>query len=146
MIKKKICLIGISVLGILAILYSYRTSDSLLNPYSHFHILYIQSGSMEPTIMVGEAVVIQKQKSYEQGEIITYMVENQYLVTHRIQEKKEEGYITKGDHNNQIDEVFVRLEDIQGKVIFHASWLGILFRYRWWIGILFWMALICFFR
>lgn len=141
--KKKSYLKGISVLCILVILYSSITSDSLLNPYSDFHILYIQSGSMEPAIMAGEAVIIQKQKSYEQGEIISYMVENRYLVTHRIQEKKEDRYITKGDHNNQIDETVVKIENIQGKVIFHASWLGILFRYRWWIGILFWMAFIC---
>lgn len=129
------------LIGIFYVVYNQITSNSLLNPYSDFHILFIQSGSMEPEIMAGEAVIIQKKETYQVGDIITYMMENQYLVTHRVQEKVEETYRTKGDHNNQMDEDGVLLSAIQGKVIFHARWLGILFQYRWYISILLWISI-----
>lgn len=129
------------VIGIFYVVYNQITSDSLLNSYSDFHILLIQSGSMEPEIMVGEAVIIQRKENYQVGDIITYMVENRYLVTHRIQEKEGENYKTKGDHNNQMDENSVLFSAIQGKVIYHAKWLGILFEYRWYINILLWISI-----
>ena len=50
---------------------------------------------------------------------ITYEVEEQetkYLVTHRIIEKNENGYITKGDANNTNDEGTIYENVIRGKL------------------------------
>ena len=81
-----------------------------------YKILYVQSGSMSPTFQKGDIVIIKKCKSYEIGEIITYSVEEN-LITHRIIEKTENGYITKGDANNTPDEKNVDSTQIKGKVI-----------------------------
>ena len=63
-----------------------------------------------------DIVIIKKCKSYEIGEIITYS-EEENLITHRIIEKTENGYITKGDANNTPDEKNVDSTQIKGKVI-----------------------------
>ena len=95
-------------------------------------IFQIQSGSMMPEIQIGEIVILWKCKNYEEKEIITYKI-NSYFVTHRIIKVTEEGYITKGDFNNTEDEVVVKQEQIQGKVIFHSKILGKVYKYRYYL-------------
>lgn len=90
----------------------------------------IESGSMKPEIQIGEIVVVLKTKEYRKNDIITYLVNNSYFITHRIIELKEEGFITKGDYNNIEDKNIVKIEDIKGKVIFHSRLLGIILKYK----------------
>ena len=74
---------------------------------------------MMPTFEKGDYILIKKQKEYNVGDIITYEVEEQgtkYLVTHRIIEKNENGYITKGDANNTNDEGTIYENVIRGKL------------------------------
>lgn len=98
-----------------------------------FYLFQIQSGSMEPEIKVGEVVFVLRKKQYKENDIITYSVNNSYFITHRIVEIVEEGYKTKGDSNNTEDENIVKIEQIQGKVIFHSKLLGILLKYRYYV-------------
>ena len=82
-------------------------------------ILKVSSNSMMPTFEKGDYILIKKQKEYNVGDIITYEVEEQetkYLVTHRIIEKNENGYITKGDANNTNDEGTIYENVIRGKL------------------------------
>ena len=46
------------------------------------------------------------------------------VVTHRIVEKSEEGYHTKGDANEEEDAGIVSEEQVIGKVIAVLPWLG----------------------
>ena len=74
---------------------------------------------MMPTFEKGDYILIKKQKEYNVGDIITYEVEeqgNKYLVTHRIIEEYENGYITKGDANNTNDEGTKYENVIRGKL------------------------------
>ena len=82
-------------------------------------ILKVSSNSMMPTFEKGDYILIKKQKEYNVGDIITYEVEeqgNKYLVTHRIIEEYENGYITKGDANNTNDEGTKYENVIRGKL------------------------------
>ena len=69
------------------------------------------------------------------GDIITfYDYELEADVTHRIVEKTEGGYYTKGDYNNIRDLNIVKPEQIIGKVIFNSFTLGFIFvNYRYYI-------------
>ena len=74
----------------------------------------IVSGSMEPTILVGDVIVIRKQNDYDVDDIVMFKA-NSYI-THRIVERTETGYITQGDANNARDKE-IEGSSVVGKVI-----------------------------
>lgn len=110
-------------------IYNKITAKSPISKIFNISILIVNSGSMYPEIDVGDAIIILKKQNYNVGDIITYLVENKYLVTHRIIDKKEDNFITKGDYNNSKDKEKVKKENIQGKVIFHSKILGWIIKY-----------------
>ena len=58
---------------------------------------------MEPEIPTGSVVVVDgRKKEWNPGDVITYRRGNM-VVTHRIVEKSEEGYYTKGDAKAEED-------------------------------------------
>lgn len=75
----------------------------------------VLSGSMEPAFSAGDLLLIHRQDSYRQREIVTFS-ESGTLITHRIAEETEEGFVTKGDANNAPDENLVSTDRIYGKV------------------------------
>ena len=69
----------------------------------YFCAYVVLSGSMEPEIPTGSVVVVDgRKKEWNPGDVITYRRGNM-VVTHRIVEKSEEGYCTKGDANAEED-------------------------------------------
>lgn len=94
-----------------------------LNGYA---ILEVISGSMEPTIKIGDLIVINvNEKTYKKGDIVTFYDEENSFVTHRIisidNTKKE--MVTKGDNNNA-DDGPTKTTKIVGKYICKFSGLG----------------------
>ena len=100
---------------------------------------YLVSGSMEPTIPTGSAVIVRKNNTgvYETGDVITFRSAEEAIYgmpnTHRIVEVVENGsgyiYITKGDANSSIDTTPVSGDQIYGKVIWNTGrmkWVGTL--------------------
>lgn len=83
---------------------------------------------MEPTIHMKEFIIIKEMKDYKINDIVTYKNTDNNLVTHRIIEKNGNDIITRGD-NNTINDQAIKLENIEGKVIFHSIVLGELFLY-----------------
>ena len=81
-------------------------------------LLIVKSNSMYPTLQKGDFILIKRNNDYKKGDIITYDYESNYLVTHRIIEKNNNFFITKGDNNNSEDDKFIQLDNIKGKVIF----------------------------
>ncbi|MBI4895522.1 MAG: signal peptidase I [Candidatus Aenigmarchaeota archaeon] len=86
----------------------------------------VVSESMEPTLHIGDMVIVQVEKTYNVGDIVVYMRGNIPII-HRIIEKNSEGYIIKGDNNktNPIpDPGIVKENQIIGKAIVTFPVLG----------------------
>lgn len=90
----------------------------------------IVSGSMEPTIMTGDAILVKEvpQEEIKVNDIISFSQE-ETNVTHRVIEITEENgiqkYKTKGDNNNTEDREKVTYEQIEGKYQFKINQFGI---------------------
>ena len=82
----------------------------------------VESGSMSPEIETYDFIINSKMDNYKVGDIITY--EKNGLVTHRIVEITDDGFITKGDHNNTADREAVEIGQIQGKVVLVIPKIG----------------------
>jgi signal peptidase len=89
----------------------------------------IYSGSMQPTMDVGDIVIISEVPvdTIEGGDIIQYRTASANII-HRVQEVYEEAgtklFITKGDANNAPDETPIVPEQITGKAVFTIPKLG----------------------
>ena len=69
---------------LMCILVYVKTRNNTINKIFGIAILTVSSGSMEPELSVNDIIVIKSKKIYEIGDIVTYNVDNKYLVTHRI--------------------------------------------------------------
>lgn len=105
------------------VIFHKTVSNGLLTKIFGFSALTVGSGSMETELFVGDVIIIKKCEDYEVGDIVTYNVNNEYLVTHRIIQKNREGFVTKGDNNNMADAEMVTKENIEGKVIYKTRLL-----------------------
>lgn len=86
-----------------------------------YSALIVISGSMAPELYVDDLIII-KEDSYKENDIITFQSENS-LVTHRIIKIEDNKFYTKGDSNN-VDDDPVSLSQIQGKVVYKISYVG----------------------
>lgn len=104
-----ICILSIALLVLVAVGYKPVT---------------IMSGSMSPTLSVGELCFIHEEDSYREGNIVTFSVEDEYI-THRIECDNGDGtFTTKGDANKTVDVLTLSEEQIVGKVAFGIPLLG----------------------
>lgn len=87
-----------------------------------YSALIVLSGSMEPTIMTGEVIVIHAEPEYKLRDILTYR-DGSILVTHRIVNVTDDTYTTRGDANNT-DDPPIKKSQAVGKTIFHIPYLG----------------------
>jgi|SRR5690625_394641 len=105
------------IVASVAVIYKHKKENKPFNVFGNY-ISVVISGSMEPTIKTNDFIVYKKSKVYEVDDIIVFVVED-YLVVHRIIEKTEDGYITKGDNNNSDDFYrygYIKKNQIVGKV------------------------------
>ena len=97
------------------------------NDYSSFFgysLFEVQTGSMSGTIEVGDWIVVKETNDIELNDIITYKQGDEFT-THRVIEKYNDTYVTKGDVNNTKDEPITD-EEIAGKVVNVLPHFGIL--------------------
>lgn len=121
---KKICsfLATLLMLGLLAVaglLFIPRAMG-----YDEFAVL---SGSMKPKLQVGSLVYTKevKESNFKKGDIVTFKLAKDTIVTHRIEEINSDGtYTTKGDANNTVDGATITKENIVGKYSFNIPYLG----------------------
>lgn len=108
---------------------------SLLNPnkipdFFGLKSFIIVSKSMEPTIMVGDAIFVKEVNSEELqvNDIISFQEEEGLVNTHRIIEIVEQDgktyYRTKGDYNKKQDKQLVTPSKIEGKYQFRIKGFG----------------------
>lgn len=89
----------------------------------------VASGSMKPTLQVGDLIVVQGlnaseiNANYSNGDVIVFRkpTNSRDLIVHRAVEKKLDGdtwsFRTKGDNNSGVDPWWVSEKDLIGKVI-----------------------------
>lgn len=91
-----------------------------------YRFFLVQSGSMEPSIMTGDLILVKKETAYSQNEVITFQNTNQRITTHRILEIKNGIFQTKGDANRVGDNDTISKEQILGKVALVLPKVGFL--------------------
>lgn len=123
-----IIIIPIIVINITLIVKSFIRPNKIPDfiGYKNFVIV---SESMEPTIMVGDAIFVKKvpEKEIKINDIISFH-DGECINTHRIVGVSEENgikmYRTKGDNNRGEDKEKVSYDQIEGKYLFKINNFG----------------------
>ena len=115
------------ILGVNVYLWNARSlmGNSLPMPFGYGAAIVL-TGSMEPTIMADDLILVAEQESYEIGDVVVYQ-SGSILVVHRIIDMDETTVTTQGDANNAPDSP-VRREQIKGEVVGTVSGVGGLVR------------------
>src|SRR3989344_4011729 len=126
---KKILHIKLTIIVLLLlpfVVFTLLTSKT--NIIKNIKSFTVLTGSMQPTIPQGSIVYVQKNQTYEKGDIISFENKAKQTVTHRIVEKVNKNgetfYKTKGDANNTADQELISEKNIVGKNIFSVPYIG----------------------
>lgn len=108
---------------ILSVVFTYyRSQNKIVNIFG-YSVCYVISGSMEPALEVGDAILIKDvaAEDIEVGDVITFMSQSGQLagayITHRVTSiTVGENYFftTKGDANSVADSEIVSFDQIEG--------------------------------
>jgi len=99
-----------------------------------YRIFYITTGSMEPTLPVGSAILVHEApESYEIGDIITFFSKDNTIYdrpnTHRIvgiqSENGQTFYTTRGDANSSPDMKPVLSKNVIGRVVWQTGAISV---------------------
>jgi len=87
-----------------------------------FQMKGVLSGSMEPTFQTGSVIAIKPggdMNRFQKGDVITFKIDDETLVTHRVVEVLKNGthvsYVTKGDNNQKADPQPVLADNVVGE-------------------------------
>lgn len=103
-----------------------------------FQVFTVLSGSMEPTYHTGSLIYVEKvdYKQLRPGDVITFMLNEDTIATHRIVEVVPDQndadvirYKTKGDANNAVDGGLVHYKNVIGTPVFSIPGLGYVANY-----------------
>lgn len=113
---------------IFLVLIAVPTAFSVLKIPGGLKMLVVQSGSMEPTIKTGSAILIKKQDTYSVDDIITFAEGSNDSTTHRVTRSSivngKEVFDTKGDANQAGDREAISIDSVLGKTVFTLPYLG----------------------
>ena len=132
---KKIWNIITSIIVALAVLLAIALVGARLIGFQVFTVL---SGSMEPTYHVGSLIYVKKAdyKELQSGDVITFMLDEDTIATHRIVEVVPDEtdssvlrFRTKGDANEAEDGSLVHYKNVVGTPVFTIPKLGYLANY-----------------
>ncbi len=102
------------------------------------NVYTVLSGSMEPTYHVGSLIYVKDVDTDElkAGDVITYMLDEDTIVTHRIVDVIPDEtdpsivrFQTKGDANDSVDGSLVHYKNVIGTPVFSIPKLGYLANY-----------------
>ncbi|HCS29802.1 MAG TPA: signal peptidase I [Enterococcus sp.] len=88
----------------------------------------VLSNSMKGTFEAGDYIIDQvtPYDELQVGEVISYLHDNNTIVTHRIATITEEGIMVKGDTNPNTDDVLITKDNYIGQYLYHIPKLGYL--------------------
>ena len=98
----------------------------------------VKGDSMRPTIEPGDLLIIHKEDSYKDGDIITFVNDQKQIVTHRIVDVTLDGdFVTQGDNNKFEDTEAINMSKVYGKVIYdftaYNEIVNFLYTYKWYL-------------
>ena len=120
---------GILFVVLAICIYMFVSLNVLSKNYANFFsytIFQIGSNSMAPTITTNDLIIVKITDKVGVDDVITFEDGN-ILVTHRIISKTANGFITKGDANNERDKQIMSSQ-IVGKVITVLPNMGVWFK------------------
>lgn len=120
-IKDIIINLIIFILGIIAILAIWTSIQLNVQKKEYanifgYSIFSTETGSMSPTMEIGDVVIVKIGEQVQEKDIITYKKDNSFI-THRIVKIEGNSIIAKGDNNNTQDEEITQ-DAVVGKVVF----------------------------
>lgn len=89
--------------------------------YTAFNVV---TGSMEPTLEIGDIIIVKISKDVKTNDVITYYKDENFI-THRVIEMNENTLITRGDVNNSKDSP-IQLNMVVGRVVHVVSNAGLI--------------------
>lgn len=106
----------------LALVLAIFAAVALTVPASPIHVSYVYSDSMEPTLGVDDGYIVVAGGEIERGDVVVFHSnDREEYVTHRVVDRTDAGYITKGDANDATDQSTghppVKREDVVGTVL-----------------------------
>lgn len=143
-------LLIVFVVIIMIIAIYYIVQIKVLNkPYANifgYTFFEVATGSMEPTINVGDIIIVKLTNDVTDDEIIVCQ-EDKSFITHRLLKTENGKFITKGDANNTEDEP-MDPKNLIGKVVNiipnFALWKKIIFAPQVIVPIILFLAFLCF--
>ena len=135
--KNKVDLVADTIQWVVVVLLVFTSVSLVLSNFNtplRFRVFSINSGSMSPTIKLGDLVFVRPQENYTQGDVVSYSNRRDpnQVTTHRIVQVSEDTdleritYTTKGDANEDQDIGLTLREQLIGKVVFKLPLLGFL--------------------
>lgn len=76
----------------------------------------VTGGSMEPTIESGALVFVHDTGDYAAGDVVTFTRSGE-TITHRVVRETADGYVTRGDANDDADDWRVTDDQVAGEVV-----------------------------
>ncbi len=125
-------LIPIIFLNLILIIKSWMNPKEIPDFFGYKSFVIV-SGSMEPTIMTEDAILVKEvpQNEIKINDIISFS-QGGTIVTHRVigilEENGTKRYRTKGDNNNTEDREKISYEQIEGKFLFKMNQFGIIIK------------------
>lgn len=125
-----IIMIGIaSFIVILYLISQMLIKDDKISRIGEYTAQIVSSGSMTPTLGVGDTVIIKPKDNYVFGDIITFYIYDEekncpVSYTHRIVSVGNGFFYTKGDANNKWDDWIVDQSNIVGEVVYAVPKIG----------------------
>ena len=82
--KIKYLILILSIISLVTIFYiKFFSKDISIKPFG-IQVFTVQSNSMEPIFNRGDIIIIKEENEYKEGDIVTYELNDNEFITHRI--------------------------------------------------------------
>ena len=115
----------VTIIIIIGMYYIYQLKIEK-NDYANlfgYTFFEVATGSMSPTLEIGDVVIVKITKQVKEDDIIVY-IDGKNIITHRLIEINDNELIAKGDANNSQDKP-IQQEMVLGEVIRILPKIGI---------------------